>query len=55
MGSSCLAEKRTIEQIETGSAKTPFMKDGDTVEIWMEDAHGQSIFGRIAQKVRTRK
>lgn len=53
LGSGCLAEKRTIEQIETGSPKTPFMKNGDTVEIWMEDEKGQSLFGRIHQQVKS--
>lgn len=51
-GSSCLAEKRTLEQINNGEIKTPFMKDGDTVEIEMLDKNGQSIFGRIFQKVK---
>lgn len=51
MGSSCLAEKRTIEQINEGAPKTPFMKVGDTVEIEMKNSAGQSIFGRIFQKV----
>lgn len=51
VGSSCLAEKRTIEQIETGAPKTPFMKVGDRIEIWMENPQGQSIFGRISQQV----
>lgn len=51
-GSSCLAEKRMIEQIETGAIKTPFMKSGDTVEMQMLNEHGQSIFGKIAQKVK---
>lgn len=51
-GSSCLAEKRMIEQIETGSIKTPFMKSGDTVEMQMLNVNGQSIFGRISQKVK---
>ncbi len=50
-GSSCLAEKRMIEQIENGEVKTPFMKVGDTIEIEMRNEKGQSIFGRIAQKV----
>jgi fumarylacetoacetate (FAA) hydrolase len=53
VGSSCLAEKRMIEQIETGSIKTPFMKNGDTVEINMFNESGESIFGRIFQKVKT--
>lgn len=51
-GSSCLAEKRMIEQIETGTIKTPFMKAGDTIEIQMLNPEGQSIFGRIFQKVK---
>jgi fumarylacetoacetate (FAA) hydrolase len=51
-GSSCLAEKRTLEQINLGQIKTPFMKDGDTVEIEMRSSEGASIFGRIFQKVR---
>lgn len=52
MGSSCLAEKRTIEKIEKGSIDTPFMKDGDRIEMVMLNDKGESIFGRIRQKVR---
>lgn len=51
MGSGCLAEKRTLEQINKGKPETPFMKVGDEVEIWMDDANGKSLFGRIKQKV----
>ena len=50
-GSSCLAEKRMIETIDEGKAKTAFMKPGDFVEIEMLDKTSQSIFGKIAQKV----
>jgi len=50
-GSSCLAEKRMIEKIETGEFKTPFMHYGDKVEIEMFDEKGQSIFGAIKQDV----
>ncbi len=50
-GYSCIAEIRMIETIYDGEAKTPFLKDGDRVEIWMEDENGRSIFGRIDQKV----
>lgn len=50
-GSSCLAEKRMLEQITTGEIKTPFMKVGDTVSMEMFDSRGQSIFGRIDQRV----
>lgn len=51
VGSSCLAEKRTLEQINKGKPETPFMKAGDQVKIWMEDGSGQSLFGTIEQKV----
>lgn len=53
MGSSCLAEKRTLEQINEGKITTPFMKAGDTIEIKMLNAQGENIFGRIFQKVRS--
>ena len=52
MGSSCLAEKRTLEQINIGEIKTPFMKDGDTVEIQMRNIKGENLFGRIYQIVK---
>lgn len=50
-GSSCLAEKRMIETIDTGKASTPFMKPGDRIEIEMYDKAGHSIFGKISQQV----
>jgi fumarylacetoacetate (FAA) hydrolase len=50
-GISCLAERRMIEIIETGSAKTPFMKVGDRIEIEMRGEDGQSLFGTISQRV----
>ena len=50
-GSSCLAEKRMLEVIESGEAKTPFLKFGDRVRIEMFDAAGHSLFGRIDQVV----
>lgn len=51
-GSSCLAEKRMIEQINTGKIQTPFMSDGDTIEMEMKNLNGESIFGLIYQKVK---
>lgn len=51
VGYSCIAEIRMIETIETGAAKTPFMRFGDTVRIEMLDASGHSIFGAIEQVV----
>ena len=50
-GSSCLAERRMLEIIDGGEAKTPFMRFGDRVRIEMFDEAGQSIFGAIDQKV----
>ncbi len=54
-GSSCLAEKRMIEQIEQGQIKTPFMKIGDTIEIEMKNEKGESLFGKIFQTVSNEK
>jgi fumarylacetoacetate (FAA) hydrolase len=51
LGYSCIAEIRTIETILEGSAKTPFLKSGDTVRIWMDDERGHPIFGVIEQEV----
>ena len=51
VGSSCLAEKRMIEIIETGAASTRFMEPGDTIRFEMFDETGASIFGAIDQKV----
>jgi fumarylacetoacetate (FAA) hydrolase len=50
-GSACIAEKRMLEQIEFGAARTPFLKFGDRVRIEMRDAHGDSLFGAIDQRV----
>ncbi|NEZ03325.1 fumarylacetoacetate hydrolase family protein [Wenzhouxiangella sp. XN201] len=50
-GASCLAEKRMLEIIDGGEAKTPFMQFGDVVRIEMKARDGESIFGAIEQKV----
>jgi fumarylacetoacetate (FAA) hydrolase len=52
-GSSCLAEARMIEKIETGECTTPFLQVGDTVAISMTDARGENLCGTIAQRVVT--
>ncbi|MES2294916.1 MAG: fumarylacetoacetate hydrolase family protein [Pseudomonadota bacterium] len=52
VGSACIAERRMLEQIETGTPTTPFLKFGDRVRIEMRDESGQSIFGAIDQHVR---
>jgi fumarylacetoacetate (FAA) hydrolase len=51
LGYSCLAEVRTVETILRGKPETPFMKAGDSVRIWMEDARHRPIFGVIEQVV----
>lgn len=50
-GSSCIAERRMLETVEDGAAKTPFLRFGDQVRIEMFDAEGNSIFGAIDQKI----
>ncbi len=50
-GSSCLAEKRMIEQINAGKIDTPFMKVGDRIRMEMKDAQGRNLFGTIDQQV----
>ncbi len=50
-GYSCIAEQRMVETIQSGEAKTGFMKHGDVVRIDMRDGHGHSIFGAIEQEV----
>ena len=51
VGYSCIAEIRTIETIQSGSASTSFMKYGDRIRIEMRDADDKSIFGVIDQTV----
>jgi fumarylacetoacetate (FAA) hydrolase len=50
-GASCLAEKRMLEQLESGGPRTPFLKFGDRVEIEMRDPAGRSIFGALDNRV----
>ncbi len=50
-GSSCLAEKRTLEQLADGRPSTPFLRFGDRVRIEMFDAGRKSVFGAIDQRV----
>jgi fumarylacetoacetate (FAA) hydrolase len=50
-GYACIMEKRLVEQVELGAAKTEFLKFGDSVKIEMFDHHGETIFGAIEQRV----
>jgi len=51
LGYSCIAEARMVQTIVSGAPETPFLKDGDTVRIWMEGEQGTPIFGAISQQV----
>lgn len=51
LGSSCLVEKRMLEQIAEGEPRTSYLKFGDRVRIEMFDAQGRSLFDAIDQKV----
>jgi fumarylacetoacetate (FAA) hydrolase len=50
-GVSCLVERRTIETLDHGAPRTPYMKPGDTIRIEAFDAARYSIFGAIDQTV----
>jgi len=50
-GSSCIAERRGIEMLDEGEAKTEFMRFGDTVRMEGKMANGESPFGCIDQRV----
>lgn len=51
VGSSCIAERRGIEIVDTGSPKTEFMKFGDRVRMEAVTADGRKPFGAIDQQV----
>jgi fumarylacetoacetate (FAA) hydrolase len=52
VGSSCIAERRAIELLDTGRAKTPYMQFGDEVRMEAGAVGGVSPFGMIRQCVR---
>src|ERR1700722_4394719 len=49
-GSACIAERRAIETLDLGGAKTPFLRFGEHVRIEMFDAGNRPIFGAIDQR-----
>ncbi|MFM8506923.1 MAG: fumarylacetoacetate hydrolase family protein, partial [Actinomycetota bacterium] len=51
VGSSCLAEIRSLETVRDGKPTTPFLRHGDRVRIEMLNETGASIFGAIDQRV----
>jgi fumarylacetoacetate (FAA) hydrolase len=51
VGSSCIAERRAIELLDEGAAKTPYMRFGDRVRMAAVDVAGELPFGAIDQQV----
>ena len=51
IGSTCIAERRGIEVLDTGAARTEFMKFGDRVRMEAHTASGAAPFGAIDQRV----
>jgi fumarylacetoacetate (FAA) hydrolase len=51
VGSSCIAERRAIEMIDHGEARTPFLKFGDRVRMEAHRTDGTAPFGAIDQRV----
>lgn len=51
VGSSCIAERRGIEMVDEGAARTEFMKFGDRVRMQGTMPDGRAPFGAIDQKV----
>ena len=51
-GSTCIAERRAIETLESGAAITPFLRFGDRVWMAAVDERGQSPFGEMNQRVK---
>jgi fumarylacetoacetate (FAA) hydrolase len=50
VGSACLAERRAIEMIDTGTSSTPFLAFGERLRFEVLDAGGQSVCGAIDQR-----
>lgn len=51
VGSSCIAERRGIEIVDTGEPSTDYMRFGDRVQMDVRLADGSSVFGPIDQRV----
>lgn len=50
-GSACIAERRVIEILDQGEAKTPFMRFGERVRMQAVAPDGSAPFGTIDQRV----
>ena len=50
-GHACIAEKRALQTMDSGTPKTGFMRFGDTLRMEMKGRDGMSVFGAIEQRV----
>jgi fumarylacetoacetate (FAA) hydrolase len=50
-GSTCIAERRAIETLDSGAASTIYLRFGDRVRMSAIDGAGNSPFGAIDQRV----
>lgn len=51
IGSTCISERRGIEIIDEGEAKTAFMKFGDRIRMQVPHPDGSLLFGTLEQQV----
>lgn len=51
VGSSCIAERRGIEMLDEGQARTDYMRFGDRIRMEALTPGGESLFGAIDQVV----
>ena len=51
VGSSCIAERRGIEMVDHGAAKTDYMAFGDTVAMEVKLPDGAPVFGELLQRI----
>lgn len=54
VGSTCISERRGMEMVDHGAARTPFMHFGERVRMEALTRDGTSVFGAIDQRVRQR-
>lgn len=51
VGSACLAERRAVETMDDGDARTPFLKFGEQLRFEVLDEQGTSVFGAIEHRM----
>lgn len=50
VGSACLAERRALEVIEHGIARTPFLQEGEVLRFEVMGEDGDTVFGAIENR-----